>query len=353
MAAAPPDAWRERLLAMKRRNLIALLAALPAAGVPRWSNAAVSIDGLRLAWDYSRQRASDSTVLVWENGSQVFSGGDADKIRNLASITKTLTSIVTHTGGFPLDTLVHTLLPEEWVGDDQRKEKITIRHLMTMTSGLQPHDAPNIADYYNVMLGQPTVANIGTRWAYASLPVDLLAVAMQRQTGKTLQQLFNERVARKIGNPDVATWATISGSTHTRGSGGARMSGRQMARLGQMLLNRGTLGSGVVMSTSQHSGLISHASYLDSAQFQATPNSPFRIPQDSTSPRSYLRLTWSNRVRILGPTVPTNVYFGWGFNEQFLAVFPTEKLVVVRLGAGPASDPAFRVEFFKRVADAL
>jgi hypothetical protein len=25
----------------------------------------------------------------------------------------------------------------------------------------------------------------------------------------------------------------------------------------------------------------------------------------------------------------------------------------VRLGAGPASDPAFRIEFFKRVVDAL
>jgi CubicO group peptidase (beta-lactamase class C family) len=308
----------------------------------------------QLAWDYSQQRASDSTVVVWQNGQQVFSGGDADKIRNLASISKTLTSIVVHSGGFPYDTLVHTRLPAEWVGSDQRKTTITIGHLLTMTSGLQPHDNPNISNYYNVILSQPTVANIGTRWAYASLPVDLLAVAMQRQTGKTLRLLFNERVARKIGNPDIAGWDTISGSTHTRGSSGARMSARQLARVGQMLLNRGTLGSGVVMSTSAHAGLIGHPSYLDTAQFQATPNSPFTtIPQNSTSPRSYLRLTWSNRVRILGPTVPTNVYFAWGFNEQFLAIFPTEKLVVVRLGAGPASDPAFRIEFFKRVVDGL
>jgi CubicO group peptidase (beta-lactamase class C family) len=75
--------------------------------------------------------------------------------------------------------------------------------------------------------------------------------------------------------------------------------------------------------------------------------------KQNTSPRSYLRLTWSNRDRILGPTVPTNVYFAWGINEQFLAIFPTEKLVVVRLGAGPRSDPAFRIEFFKRVVGAL
>jgi CubicO group peptidase (beta-lactamase class C family) len=125
---------------IKRRNLIALLAAVPAAGVPRWVNAAVSIDGLRLAWDYSRQRASDSTVVVWQDGRQVFSGGDADKIRNLASITKTLTSIVVHAVGFSQDMLVHTLLPPEWVGSDTRKRNIPIRHLLTMTSGLQPRD---------------------------------------------------------------------------------------------------------------------------------------------------------------------------------------------------------------------
>jgi CubicO group peptidase (beta-lactamase class C family) len=187
---------------MKRRTLIALLAAVPAAGVPRWPSAAVSIDGLRLAWDYSRARASDSTVVVWQFGQQVFSGGDADKVYAVASISKTLTSIVVHTGGFPLDTLVHTLLPDEWVGEDEGKRQITIHHLLTMTSGLEPHDQPTISGYLEIMFDQPTVADAGTRWAYASLPVDLLGAALQEQTGMAVKQLFDSRVARKIGVPD-------------------------------------------------------------------------------------------------------------------------------------------------------
>jgi CubicO group peptidase (beta-lactamase class C family) len=336
---------------MNRRHLIALLSALPAAGVPRWPLAAVSVDGLRLAWDYSRERASDSTVVVWQAGRQVFSGGDAGKVRGVASISKTLTAIVVHTGGFPLDTLVHTLLPDEWVGDDDRKRQITIRHLLTMTSGLKPHDRPSVSGYLAIMLGQPTVADIGERWAYASLPVDLLGAAMQEQTGSTVKQLFDLRVARKIGIPDV-TW-TQNPDPYTRASSGATMSARNLARVGQMLLNRGALGSGQVLTTTQHRVLISHASELDSVAFQATPDSPFRIPQNSTSPRSYLRLLWSNRVGILGPTVPRDVYFAWGLREQFLAIFPTEQLVVVRLGAGPTSDPEFRIEFFRRIVAAL
>lgn len=336
---------------MKRRNLIGLLAALPAAGVPRWPLAAVNIDGLRLAWDYSRQRASDSTVVVWQGGRQVFSGGDAGKVRGIASISKTLTSIVVHTGGFALDTRIYTLLPDDWVGDDERKRQITIRHLLTMTSGLEPHDRPTASGYLDIMFDQPTVAAIGERWAYASLPVDLLGAALQGQTGRTVKQLFDVRVARKIGIPDV-TW-TSNPTPYTRASSGATMSARNLARLGQMLLNRGSLGSGQVMTTSQHSGLISHASYLDAVDFQTTPNSPFKIPQNSSSPRSYLRLLWSNRVGILGPTVPRNVYFAWGLREQFLAIFPTEQLLVVRLGVGPTSDPDFRIEFFKRIAAAL
>jgi D-alanyl-D-alanine carboxypeptidase len=109
---------------MNRRHLIALLAALPAAGVPRWPLAAVSIDGLRFAWDYSRERASDSTVVVWQNDRQVFSGGNAGKVYGVASVTKTLTSLVFH--ALPLDpaTPAHTLLPSTWVGGDARSGRL-------------------------------------------------------------------------------------------------------------------------------------------------------------------------------------------------------------------------------------
>jgi CubicO group peptidase (beta-lactamase class C family) len=236
-------------------------------------------------------------------------------------------------------------------GGDDRKRQITIRHVLTMTSGLEPDDRPTASGYRGIMFDQPTVAGTGKRWAYASLPVDLLGAALQGLTGKTVKQLFDERVARKIGIPDV-TW-TKNPTPYTRASSGATMSARSLARVGQMLLNRGTLGSRRVMATTQHSALISYASHLDTVHFQTTPDSPFRIPQNNSAPRSYLRLLWSNRAGILGPRVPRNVYLAWGLNEQFLAIFPTEQLVVVRLGAGPRSDPNFRIEFFKRIVDAL
>jgi CubicO group peptidase (beta-lactamase class C family) len=119
-----------------------------------------------------------------------------------------------------------------------------------------------------------------------------------------------------------------------------------------MLLNGGSLGSGRVLTSAQHTAM-SRDSWLETSQFQPTPGTPFRIPQDQTSHQSYFRLVWSNRAGILGPTVTRDVYFGWGLREQFLAIFPTQQLVVVRLGAGPASDPAFRVEFFKRIAGSV
>jgi CubicO group peptidase (beta-lactamase class C family) len=345
-----PAHGRERRLAMKRRNLLALLAAVAAAGVPRWPLAAVSIDGLRFAWDYSRERASDSTVVVWQDGRQVFTAGNSGKVYTVASVTKSLTSIVAHAVGIPPETPAHTLLPPTWVGGDERKRQITIGHLLTMTSGLEPHDNPSIADYLPIVLGRVTSDTPGTRWAYASVPVDLLSIALQTRTGKTVRRLFNELVARKIGVPDVA-WQSIG--PYSRGASGASFTAVQLARVGQMLLNRGVLGSGRVLAPAQHAAMLSRDPWLETAQFKPTPGTPFRIPQNQTSPRSYFRLVWSNRVGILGPTVPRNVYFAWGFREQFLAIFPTEQLVIVRLGVGPASDPSFRVEFFRRIVAAL
>jgi CubicO group peptidase (beta-lactamase class C family) len=91
-------------------------------------------------------RARDRFV-VWQYGRQVFSGGDADKVRQVASISKSLTSIVTHAVGLSLSTRAHTLLPDEWVGKDERKRQITIGHLLTMTSGRKPHDHPGQEGY--------------------------------------------------------------------------------------------------------------------------------------------------------------------------------------------------------------
>jgi CubicO group peptidase (beta-lactamase class C family) len=344
---------RQRLLAMKRRNLLALLAAVPAAGVPRWPLAAVSIDGLRFAWNYSRQRANDSTVVVWQDGRQVFTAGNSDKVYKVASVTKSLTSIVAHAVGIPPGTPAHTLLPRTWVGGDERKRQITIGHLLPMTSGLEPHDNPAAlpaAEYLSLLLGRRTTDTPGSPWAYASVPVDLLSIALQTHTGKTVRTLFNERVARKIGIPDVA-WQSMG--PYSCGSFGASFTARQLARVGQMLLNRGFLGSGRVLAPAQHAAMLSRDPWLQTAQFTPTPGTPFRIPQNQTSPQSYFRLVWSNRVGLLGPTVPRNVYFAWGFREQFLAIFPTEQLVVVRLGMGPTSDPSFRIEFFKRIVAAL
>jgi CubicO group peptidase (beta-lactamase class C family) len=130
-------------------------------------------------------------------------------VYGVASVTKTLTSLVFH--ALPLDpaTPAHTLLPSTWVGGDARKRTITLAHLLTMSSGLDPHDNPAVDNYLNsILFARTTVANPGERWAYASVPVDLLSVALQRATGKRTRQLFNELVARKIGIPDIA-WQSI------------------------------------------------------------------------------------------------------------------------------------------------
>jgi CubicO group peptidase (beta-lactamase class C family) len=183
------------------------------------------------------------------------------------------------------------------------------------------------------------------------VPVDLLSVALQRATGKRTRQLFNELVARKIGIPDIA-WQSIG--SYSRGSFGASSTARQLARVGQMMLNGGFLGSGRVLTPERHAAMLSRDPWLETAQFQPTPGTPFLIPQDQTSPQSYFRLVWSNRAGILGPTVPRDGYFAWGLGERFLAVFPSHQLVVARLAAGgPRSDPNFRLEFFRRIVAAL
>ena len=81
-------------------------------------------------------------------------------------------------------------------GTDERKRAITVRHLLTMSSGLQFTDASsggwagtdiegilNAADSVDYVLGLPSVAEPGTRWNYSSGDSILLSGIVQEATG--------------------------------------------------------------------------------------------------------------------------------------------------------------------------
>jgi CubicO group peptidase (beta-lactamase class C family) len=326
------------------------------------ARAGVDWDRLKAASDYSRGFASDSAVLVIRNGYVAGEWGSRSAA-GVASVTKSLTGLavaklfeLSDRGLLPRrigpDVAAHTLLPPEWSAGAPDKTAILIRHLMTMTSGLRPHDQPGASDYLSLIMRLPAEASPGQLWAYASAPVDLLGIAAERAAGATLADVFNREIATKIGAAPF-TWGSFG--PHTGASSRARTTPRDLARIGYLMLMDGRWGTDTgqtVLVRQQHVRALRDDCRCASAVYRQTPGSPFLVPV--TSPRQYGKLWWSNRTgEALGAAVPRDAYYAHGYREKLLVVVPSLNLVVVRFGSAPDSLPDFRRQFMARVMAAL
>lgn len=311
----------------------------------------VDWDELKVAYDYMRSFYSGTdSLLVIRNGYVVGEWG-SDLAFDIASCTKSLTSLamarlldLSDQGqtSMPIgeDDLAYQFLPEEWGSADPPRRLIGIRHLMTMSSGLEWHDSPTpTAGYLTTVLTQPADVPPQTVWAYASVPVDLLSIILQDlvdEPGTNLKDFFNTEIASKIGAADFSPWGLMGG--YATGSAYSSTSARDLARVGYLTLKKGKWGAEQVISEHRVETLTQWAPFLSETEFQS-PGPPPAFANDDESQLRYGRLFWTNRTgqaSFVGTGVPVDAYYMAGFNTQFAVIIPSLELIVVRLARGPA-----------------
>ena len=153
-----------------------------------------------------------------------------DTMYDLASLTKVVvtTTLVEKLveGDFAspldLDAPIERYLPE-WTSGPQPewRHKVTVRHLMTHTSGLPPfkeywRTSTGKADTLHMIFAEPLEYEPGTKMVYSDLGIILMAEIIQRLTGKPLDELANEYIFQPLGmknsmyNPPKNLWPTIA-----------------------------------------------------------------------------------------------------------------------------------------------
>jgi beta-N-acetylhexosaminidase len=153
-----------------------------------------------------------------------------DTMYDLASLTKVVvtTTLVEKLveGDFAsplsLDAPIERYLPE-WTGGPQPewRHRVTVRNLMTHTSGLPPfkeywRDSKGKQDTLGRIFVEPLEYEPGTKVVYSDLGIILMAEIIQRLTGKPLDQLANETLFDPVGmknsmyNPPKRLWPEIA-----------------------------------------------------------------------------------------------------------------------------------------------
>jgi hypothetical protein len=132
---------------------------------------------------------------------------------------------------------------------DAKKQELTFEHLLTMQAGwdcgFEPKEARLVemrrsADWLQFMLDLPMVASPGTRFAYCSGNPHLLSMILSQVTGMNALAFARRELFEPLGIRDIAWPADPRGNTH--GWGDLQMHPRDMAKLGQLFLQRGRWG---------------------------------------------------------------------------------------------------------------
>jgi CubicO group peptidase (beta-lactamase class C family) len=326
-------------------------------------------DQLQAAWNYTQSFVGPSSLLVIRHGWVAGEWYNFTEPRGIASCTKSVTALAIGkllelsaegrvNKRITLDSPAWEFLPPSWAEQDANRKKILIRHLLTMTSGLDPYDGPyhELDRYRELILSLSPEGAPGTLWAYASAPVDLLSLIVEDVSGQSLVEFYQAHIAGPIGIAPFE-WPQFGG--HTNGSGGpgggARLTPRELARLGYLLLHDGrwtgngssqqVLSVDTVRQWTRWSPQLELATYRD-------PN----YARERQAQHVYGHLFWTNRnFQTLGRDVPEDTFYMSGWGKQACWIIPSLDLVVVRLGAHRDlnSRPEYYRELLSRVTAAV
>ena len=259
------------------------------------------------------------------------------------SMAKSLTAIML--GNLEMRGLIDLTAAPDFDGwSSGPRADIRIDHLLTMTDGLDfseqyaPGDdatamlftAPSAADY---AMAKPLAHEPGTQFNYSSGTANLLARLYTDTVGspQAAYDALLDHVLIPMGFQHATLEMDASGAFV--GSSYLYASARDWARMGQMMLNGGTLNGQRVVA----------AEWVTRA---ITPN-------NSGNEKAYGYQWWLNDGddTLRFPTLPADAYFASGNREQTVMVIPSENTVIVRLGWTSGNYPeGLR---FRRILDAL
>jgi CubicO group peptidase (beta-lactamase class C family) len=126
----------------------------------------------------------------------------------------------------------------------EAKETMVVEDLLTMRSGLDYREGADEGLFQAeacsalAFLGRPVVSPPGLRWNYSSGDSQILAEVLRRATGRTPLAFAQARLFEPLGITQVRWQADEGGTQH--GGRGLSLRPRDLARFGQLLLQRGS-----------------------------------------------------------------------------------------------------------------
>ena len=266
--------------------------------------------------------------LVVKNDSllheQYWEGYDEHSVVNSFSMAKSINAILIGIAlkeGLikNLDEPVSNYLPEFREGD---KSKITIKHLLTMSSGIDfkedyasplawPAEAYYGKDVNALTLKAETKDTPGLVWYYKGGDSQLLGIILKKVTGKKVADYASEKLWTRLGAEDSAFWSTdekgmekVSCCFYT--------TARDYARLAKLYMQQGNWNGDQIVDSSYVQQSLSVAPLLDNVTGKPIDNYGYQW--------------WMMKYK------EHPIFYMRGIRGQYVFAIPDMNMIVVRLG---------------------
>ena len=282
--------------------------------------------------DYLIQKNTKS-LMVLVNGrivlEEYFNGHAKDSSWQWNSAGKTLvaaaTGIAQEEGLLNINTKVSQYLGFGWTSAPLLKENlITVRHLLTMSSGLS--DSSELVIKPNLTY----MADAGTRWSYHNVFQKLMDV-VAAASGQSYEAYFNSKLKSKLGMDGFWKEGLVFTVYHS--------TTRSMARFGILALNKGKWNGVQVLNEPYFTESINTSQAINPSYgylWWLNGKSSYMVPGGQT--------VYSGS---LVPNAPSDMYAAMGAEDQRIYVVPSKNMVVIRMGnASNPSNPDFAVSGF-------
>ena len=240
-----------------------------------------------------------------------------------ASAGKTLTSalvgIAQEEGLLSISDKTSKYLGNGWTSLEPGKEDlITIRHQLTMTSGLDDRVEDSYCTDKECLQYK---SDAGTRWAYHNAPYTILDKVIENASGKNYNIYFSEVLKNKIGMNGLwvkQDYNNLFISTP-----------RSMARYGVLILNKGIWETNRIIPEQYYYEMINTSQDINQSYgylWWLNGKESYMVPQSQYVIKE-----------MLFPDAPEDAFAALGKNGQCLNICPSKGLVFVRMGDAPGS----------------
>jgi hypothetical protein len=248
--------------------------------------------------------------VIAEGWWKPFEPGFIHSLRSLSkSFTSTAIGFLVDEGKLSVEDQVISFFKDELPENPSDNLKaMKVKHLLTMNTGNDKayNQNPNIYSWTKYFLENPVPHPPGTHFLYNNLATYMLGAIVHRLTGQRLDSFLAPRLFQPLGIKDY-DWTTTPQGLNAA-SGGLRVKTEDIAKLGQLYLQKGKWKGQQILSEK----------WIEEATRKQTDNSNHSKTPDNIQGYGYQ--FWRSQ--------PKGIYRGEGAYGQFCIVMPEQDVVL-------------------------